>query len=231
MRYYLWQSTKYAVPELQDIPVFMSKQHGIRCIYVLHMQHMLEPALLSHRLALVRGDSAQPPPRAQCSSTDDGVSIYAYTIPHVQDTQITVLVTNHSNATVHVQQHCDPEHAADGACLNDTEVRPGEEVPLPLTFNVKYFDKQFDIREVTMASDKCCYHLLYVLRFVSGDERDVQLRTLLQGLLGFLSSTTTSPSRLHRAVRRVLRARRRKLPRPVAHISVIRNKTLRVHCS
>jgi len=93
-----------------------------------------------------------------------------------------------------VQQHCDPEHAADGACLRDTEVPPGKEVPLPLTFNVKYFDKQFDIRQVTMASDKCCYHLLYVLRFVSADERDVQLRSLLQGLLLVLQQHNDHPS-------------------------------------
>ena len=157
------------------------------------MQYMLESALLSHRLALVRGNIAPPPPRAQRIATDDGVSIYAYTIAHVQDTEITVLVTNHSDATVHVQQHCNPEHAADGDCLRDVEVPPGKEVPLPLTFNVKYFDKQFDIREVTMASDKCCYHLLYVLRFVSGDARDVQLRALLQSLLSVIHEQNGQP--------------------------------------
>ena len=160
---------------------------------------MLEPAMLSHQIVLVRGDNTQPAPSAQCSFDDDGVRIYAYSIDHVQDTQITVLVTNHSDATVYVQQHCDPEHAADGACLRDTEVPPGKEVPLPLTFNVKYFDKQFDIREVTMASNKCCYHLLYVLRFVSADERDVQLRSLLQRLLLVLqkhnNNTSTAAAR------------------------------------
>lgn len=149
---------------------------------------MLEAGTLLHRVAL---SDAENTPNAIRSQTDAGVDVYTYSIVDVENTMITVFVTNKTGAIVHVQQHCSPEHAAEGRCLPTVDARPGIEVPLPLTFSIKAYDREFDIREVTMHSDKCCYRTLYVLRFVSAGTRDAQLRALLQCLVGVVEHSST----------------------------------------
>ena len=157
---------------------------------------MLEAGTLLHRVAL---SDAENTPNAIRSQTDAGVDVYTYSIVDVENTMITVFVTNKTGAIVHVQQHCSPEHAAQGRCLHTVDAFPHTEICLPLTFSIRDYDREFDIREVTHDSRECCYRTLYVLRFVSAGTRDTQLRALLQRLVAVIEdplalSTTLPPA-------------------------------------
>lgn len=148
---------------------------------------MLDTSTLPHRVAL---DGARNAPSAVLSHTDSGVPVYTYFITDVENTTITVFVTNKTGATVRVQQHCSPEHAAEGTCLPIVDAKPDIEVPLPLTFSIRDYDREFDIREVTHNSRECCYRPLYVLRFVSAGTRDAHLRALLQRLVEVIEDSS-----------------------------------------
>jgi len=148
---------------------------------------MPEAHTLLHRVALSGAGNAPEP----VLSTDSGVAVYTYFIADVENTTIAIFVTNTTGATMHVQQHCNPEHAVKGSCLPIVDALPHTEVRLPLTFNIKHFDREFDIREVTPDSRECCYPTLYVLRFVSAGTRDVQLRALLQRLVAVIEDSST----------------------------------------
>ena len=78
---------------------------------------------------------------------------------------ISIFVTNTTAALAQVQQHCSPEHAMEGACLPVVKAYPNIEKRLPLTFSIRDYDRDFEIREVTHDSRECCYRTLYVRRF------------------------------------------------------------------
>ena len=143
---------------------------------------MLDASTLPHRVALFGAGHAPEP----VLSTDSGVAVYTSFIANVENTTIAIFVTNTTAARAQVQQHCSPEHAVDGACLSTVDAFPHTEICLPLTFSIRDYDREFDIREVTHNSGKWRYRTLYVLRFVSAGTRDTQLRALLQRLVAVI---------------------------------------------
>lgn len=155
---------------------------------------MLDASTLRYRVALSGAGNA---PEA-VPSTDSGVAVYTYFITDVENSMISIFVTNETDAKAQVQQHCIPEHAVDGTCLHVVDALPHTELLLPLTFSIRDYDREFDIREVTHDSRECCYRTLYVLRFVSAGTRNTQLRALLQRLVAViedpLALSTTVPA-------------------------------------
>lgn len=156
---------------------------------------MLNANTLPHRVALSGAGNAPKP----VLSTDSGVAVYTYFITDVENSMISIFVTNETADPAQVQQHCSPEHAAHGACLYTVDALPHTELLLPLTFSIRDYDRDFEIREVTHDSRECCYRTLYVLRFVSARTRNTQLRALLQRLVAVIEdplalSTTLQPA-------------------------------------